>query len=247
LGDCGSLMVGVVMKYILIVLLLINIGWSEDRIKIGIIDSGISIVQAENPILCRNGLKSFVPDSSGYDSHGHGTNIFGLVSSGLDSKKYCIVSYKVWNYDITARQSLQYTIKALKQANIDGLSYLNISMSGGGYEHKEFLELEKITHKTMVIVASGNENRDLDNICDIYPACYGTILSKNFYSVGAIDTESSNYGSIVTCYTKGLQMGTPVLSGTSQATAYFTNFLIKNNKNMVYKRKEGKNVRPNCF
>lgn len=240
-------MVGEFMKYI-IFLLLVNTCLAENRIKIGIIDSGISIQQAESSILCKKGLKSFIPDSSGYDSHGHGTNIFSLVSKDLDSTKYCIISYKVWNYDITPQQSLKYSIDALKQANKDGLSFLNISMDGEGYEHREYVELSKITKKTAVVVAAGNESTDLDRRCISFPTCYGKDLNKNFYSIGATDTGSTNYGSVVTCFTTGKDMGNPVLSGTSQATAFFTNNLIKNNfKNVVYNSRRNKNARPNCF
>lgn len=208
---------------------------ADDRIKIGMIDSGISQKQSTSKILCTDGMKSMVEKDLGYDTHGHGTNIFGLISKDLDPKKYCIISYKIWNSSTPAQKVMQFSTNAIKQAVEDGVKFLNISMSGYGYHVPEFIALQYATQYMLVIVAAGNDSQSLDNRCDVFPACYRHLLKSNFYVIGGYDVKESNYGNIVDFYTYGKKMGIPVLSGTSQATAFFTNKLIKNNnKNVVY-------------
>ena len=48
----------------------------ETRIKIGIIDSGISFSQSLGDHLCKDGRKSAIIFDSGLDRNGHGTNVF---------------------------------------------------------------------------------------------------------------------------------------------------------------------------
>jgi hypothetical protein len=214
----------------LLILLIQNKLRADDRIKIGIIDSGISNIQSHSKILCKDGLKSVIHDD-GIDTNGHGTNIFGLVSENLDSKIYCIISYKVYgNKDA----SYDEIIAALNQAHHAGVKYLNISMVGKDpSEQEEFLLKVMVHNKVYVNVAVGNNGKNLNFKCNAYPACYR--LDKKYFSpIGAYDGNYSNFGSIVKKYEYGKDLGSPVLTGTSQATAVFTNKqILSHYKSMV--------------
>jgi hypothetical protein len=203
---------------------------SESRIKIGIIDSGISYEQSKSKILCENGRKTFIDNDSGYDNHGHGTNIFGLVSKKLNPKKYCIISYKY--FDIVALNTQHPYLKAILEADHDEVKYLNESLVGYELEVIEYSILRSmLIEDTVIAVAAGNDSKELKlNNCNAYPACYKTrINDKNFHVVGAYDVKESNYGPIVTDLESGLRQGNPTMTGTSQATAVFLNKLIRKN------------------
>lgn len=241
---CYNQSKGVAMKllfYQLLILLAIisyiNESIAEDRIKIGMVDSGISKEQTQNPILCQNGFKSIIPRDFGYDGNGHGTNIFGLLSQDLDSNKYCIISYKVWNKNVTGKKTISYIVQAIEKAIKDDVRFLNISMSGYGYNLKEFKALQKASKFMKIAVSAGNDSIELNNkYCNTYPACYN--IPNNFYVIGGYDTEVSNFGSKIDFFTFGKNLGSPVLTGTSQATAFFTNkFILKKEKNMVYRNR----------
>jgi hypothetical protein len=199
---------------------------ADDRIKIGIIDSGISIQQSKSKILCKDGLKSTFSD--GIDRNGHGTNIFYLVSRNLDPKKVCIISYQVL---ILGMDSY---LTALNKAHHDHVKYLNISMVGYDSDISEqFLLGVMLFNGTKINVAAGNEKQNLDKKCDVYPACYN--FGKRFSVIGARDVEESNFGSFIKSYEKGFQQGIPSKTGTSQATAIYTNkIILKDLKNVVY-------------
>ena len=78
-----------------------------------------------------------------------------------------------------------------------------------------------------ISVAAGNDGLDLDKKCSAFPSCYKKIInSRRFHVVGAINAKFSNFGSIVETYETGIDVGSPMMSGTSQATAIFTNKLI---------------------
>jgi hypothetical protein len=220
---------------------------SEDRIKIGIIDSGISIEQSKSKILCDGGLKSIATTSLGYDHNGHGTNIFGLVSQGLNPRKYCIISYKVWADYSSSKDAVDYTITSIENAIKDDVKFLNISMSGDGSSVKEYKTIKTALKTMSIFVAAGNDGKEIGGECSIYPACYKRFFKKNLYVIGSYKAESSNYGEYVDYFTYGERMGNPILSGTSQATAYFTNnFIKKSYKNVVYTNRS-LNVRFNFF
>jgi len=198
---------------------------AENRIKIAIIDSGISLQQSQSKILCENGNVGLFDD--GIDDHSHGTNIFGLIANNLNYKKYCIISYKVWSP--TNQNSIKYMKKAIRLAILNNVKYLNISMGGTSYDSSEFFWLKRASKYMSIFVAAGNDGKNLKD-CDYYPACYRNTIKNNFYVVGAYDIKQSNYGNIVDFYGKGLNMGTPAMTGTSQATAYYTNIFIRNSE-----------------
>jgi len=199
---------------------------AEDRIKIGMIDSGISKEQANSKYLCKDGRRSVIyDDKEGYDTFGHGTNIFGLISERINPNTHCIISYKVWdhNFDNTNKKlEIFYSALGIEMIIASGVKYLNISMSGYGFSKYEYKVLESAVKKAIIIVAAGNSGSDLNANCNTYPACYKKFFDKNFIVIGSSTGEYSNEGSIVDFKVDGTKKGTPVFSGTSQSTAIFT-------------------------
>jgi hypothetical protein len=102
-------------------------------------------------------------------------------------------------------------------------------MSGTYFGKKEFDVIKKfIINGGVLTVAAGNNSSNLDKKCNAFPACYRKLLPyKNFHVVGASDTGSSNYGKVVTDIEKGSNVGFPVMSGTSQASAVKMSKILK--------------------
>jgi len=205
---------------------------AEDRIKIAVIDSGISFSQATADYACKDGHKSFV-DGSIYAQNNHGQNIISIISKAVNPKTHCIRSYKVYYDKISGEDSLAGTVKSLKHIAKDySVRFLNISMGGAEPDYTEKLLIKRLLIRgVQIAVAAGNKKTNLDRKCNYYPACYKQELDYyNFYVVKS-KLDSSNYGKIVTDTYRGYKIGTPVLSGTSQATAQKMVFLLKS---MVY-------------
>jgi len=214
-------------------LIMVKINAVETRIKIGMIDTGVTRKQAKSPYMCENGVKSMLKNNKGYDDHGHGENIFGLIVKGLDPKTHCIISYKFFS-PFRNVNTFETVSKAVLTSIDDGVKYLNLSLSGTGYTKNELIAVKKALESNItLIVAAGNNGANLDKKCIYYPACYKNFKIKNIKNlivVGAYDLLESNYGAVVNVYMPGSRVGIPVKSGTSQATALYTNFYIKKNK-----------------
>src|SRR5690606_38745548 len=103
---------------------------------------------------------------------------------------------------------------------------VNLSLSGDDEMPEEKHILSNLVHNTKVVVSAGNDYKDLDLTCNVYPVCYKIDL----YVVGAlkrnkIQYPSSNYNGPV----KYWEVGENVhgLSGTSPAAAIFSNKLLR--------------------
>jgi hypothetical protein len=191
---------------------------TDDRIRIVIIDTGISVSQYNSSYVCKDGHKSFV-DTDIYDTNGHGTNIISIVSLGINVRTHCIVSYKF--YSDSKSNSIEQVINALLSAmRDDRIKYINMSMEGAGsYIFEKKLIRALLDRGVIITVAAGNKRQDLDIECNTFPACYKKDLDyENFYVVGSKLT-SSNYGKVVTDIFSGRNVGSPIMSGTSQASA----------------------------
>lgn len=199
---------------------------AETRIKIGIIDTGISYEQAKSKYLCKDGLKSMIQFDKGYDFHGHGTNIFGLIAKQINTKTHCIISYKFWRKTTSPAESVKNTHKALKAAIKDKVKILNLSMGGAEHSSQELRLIKRFLSKGGTIyTAAGNEGLNLNINCNYYPACYKKGGLKNHPRFFVVSSNTGNYpnrGSIVDFYIDGTKKGKPVLSGTSQSTAICT-------------------------
>ena len=205
--------------------------FSESRQKIVVIDTGVSYAQSIKPYMCKNG--NLGSNGNWKDTHGHGSNVIGLIGEKIDAKKTCIVSIKLEVDRLkNPEQSIMY---AMEMAEKIKPVAVNISMAGTiKYESELNSMVRMVSSGVKVVVAAGNEDMSLDDYCIIYPACYlkrmkdmdNVINVSNFIVVGAKDTGSSNTGSIVTVTAIGKNQGYPKMSGTSQATANFTGKLF---------------------
>lgn len=213
----------------------------ETRIKIAVIDTGIADTKETKAVLCKVGHRDFVGDGL-VDKHGHGTNIAGIISKGMDTTKFCLVIFKYYHNGEWANNNLRNEISALEEAIKQEVKFINFS-GGGMDESKKETEVVNLalSKGIKIIVAAGNDGNDLGKKCIYFPACIPD-TTGNLYPVGNCKdgkyVYSSNFGGPV----KQCENGVSVegfgyrMSGTSQSTAIFTNKLIKS-----YGQQESKN------
>lgn len=201
----------------------------EARTKIAIIDTGVVMDPFFEKYLCENGLQDFT-DTTPVDTNGHGTIVTYTVINGLNPNEYCFYSLKF--YDKDEPRSKDNEITALKYLLKLNVSYLNMSLNGPSELPSERSYLAQlISLGVKVVVAAGNEGKDLQKNCLFYPACYS--FPYNFYVLGSLDqydnkAASSNYNGPVTHYEHGqMCYGSKCKFGTSGAVPNFLNRLIK--------------------
>jgi len=221
---------GLMKKTILLIFLIMAASQikAEDRIKIAVVDTGISFKQSISNYSCRDGHKTYVDDSI-YRTHRHGENIISIIAKSVNPKTHCIQSFKVYNTGMSGKSELAASTKALKDISKDyKIRYLNVSMGGPEPDYREKTYYKRLLLRGVTItVAAGNEGNDLDKKCDYFPACYKKEL--DFYNFHVVQSKlaSTNYGSITTDTFRGYRAGTPALSGTSQASAQKMAWILK--------------------
>ena len=232
------------MKFALILLSMpISIQAIESRIKIAVIDTGVNKEVAQSSYMCENGIKNFT-NSKDEDINGHGSHVVNIIGSAINNKKYCIVSYKVFNDKETLTDNYANNNALFSIAKDNGFKYINMSMNGTLHDTTEFKLINYLTNKNIKFtIAAGNEGKLITKgDCDQYPACYKLLINKpkNYYVIGAINTNYSNYGSIVDIQVEGTISSLGITKrGTSQAAAYYAGILINNDdisENRHYKK-----------
>lgn len=196
------------------------------RNQVAIIDTGININQVDKKYLCRGGHSSLT-DSKWYeDDIGHGTNIYNIITQGMNPNTSCIRIFKIGDKN-TDGNSISFNLNVVLNYLIDSkVKLINISMAGYGFSLIEHINLVRLVYSgKKVVVAAGNNNQNLDKKCDIYPACHA-IYHDNFIVVGSNCGRFSNYGKVVDFYENGCNQGVPMMTGTSQATAKKTNKIV---------------------
>jgi len=121
---------GLMKKTILLIFLIMAASQikAEDRIKIAVVDTGISFKQSISNYSCRDGHKTYVDDSI-YRTHRHGENIISIIAKSVNPKTHCIQSFKVYNTCMSGKSELAASTKALKDISKDyKIRYLNVSM-----------------------------------------------------------------------------------------------------------------------
>lgn len=218
--------------------------------KVLILDSGLSShldQSVDKSFLCENGEQTVFKDKE--DRYLHGTNIYSIISKGLDKTKYCIISFKMFEmgdntlqaYDVMQKKYKMIYDFVVKDKNI---KHINMSFSGRSPHKKEKEIIDIILRRGgYVTVAAGNIGYDLAINCNVFPACFKLSYAKNerFKVVGSITGEYSNKdssGKVINYWAVGDKLGYPVMTGTSQASALTMNILLKNkiNRDNINKR-----------
>lgn len=194
---------------------------STPQIKVAVIDTGLETKYMDQVPLCESGHKDFTKEGL-TDTHGHGTNVVGLIVKNSNISGYCVVLIKA--YGFKNKTEVQYMREAIEYADKIGANVLNISGGGLGFSKLEYEAIKRLLDRGATIVAAaGNESLDLDKECNYYPACY----DKRIYVVGSM-SEDSNHGKIVDIKIDGAKKTAfgKTFSGTSQSTAQFTGLML---------------------
>lgn len=211
-------------KIILSILLASSV--SLAKVRVAVIDSGIKKEYLGMAKLC-GPVKDYVKDNVD-DGYGHGTNVVGLiVKEAPKTLDYCITMYKAFS---PGKTSYAAYIEALRQVVKDSPDIVNISAGGLSMMLEEKLLIQKMLDKGIIIVvAAGNNADDLDKECNYYPACSDKRLIVVGNGKNGHYAKSSNRGGAIDVVVDGQdQVGFNVkMSGTSQATARVTGFVLK--------------------
>lgn len=200
---------------------------AQNTIRVAIIDTGLKQEYAKNVPMCPDGHRDFTKEGFN-DTHGHGTNVTGLITSNIKTLKYCVILIKAYKFNPEPKV---YLTEALEHTSKVNAQIVNISSGGLGEIAREKTAILKLLNKGVTIVAAaGNNSLDLDKDCNYYPACY----DKRIYVIGN-KSKTSNHGKIVDDILNGNnQTGFGItLTGTSQSTAVFTNQLLKTIEGML--------------
>ena len=222
------------MRLTYILLLVSSLAFSESRVKVAIVDTGLRSDPYLMSFICKVQPVD-VTNTGIYDNYGHGTNITGTVLQGLDPNKVCFIPIKFFNGPEDKGSVWLDALRAVKRLNV---SYLNASLSGtGSIPGESELILGLLNDGVRIAVAAGNDGQNLDLNCNIFPGCL-RIASPFFRVVGhtfkGIPVKTSNYGKVVTDWSEGYSSyGGIVMNGTSQATALLMNKWLK----LKYKKK----------
>lgn len=215
------------MIYLIFFFLTIVCHADDFRIKIAVIDTGIKYSSDITPYLCNEEHKDFTSTSI-IDNNGHGTAVSKLIIRNLDPSKHCLLILKWIN--TTSKASNHNIELALFYSYLLGVQYINMSLSGeDSYSDMEYKVIGLLLKSgTKIVVAAGNNNKDLSKNCNIFPACYN--YNKNFYVVANYNKEDkigkSNYNGPVNSKQYGKYLDH---LGTSYSTAIQTGLLVKEN------------------
>lgn len=198
----------------------------EPRYKIAILDTGYEAKQAVYKLkTCKNGHFDYAASLPviGHTAVDHGTYVAQTIARQLRDVDYCAVVYQISGSQgefATANE-----VDALRRARGVGVVAVNLSFRSNYFDYKEHAALQELSDAGVKIFsAAGNENQDLDRMCNVYPPCY---RMKNLVVVGAITGDNdakasySNYGQKVNAWYPGtFTDGIAQVRGTSFAAPY---------------------------
>ncbi len=208
------------------------------KVRIAIIDTGIDLA---NPCLTKRiepdkdgvrSVKSFASRmDSGNDYNGHGSHIASIILGINPEAKIIPIKFE-------ENPSLDYYLQALEYAISKRPDIINISISGDNYNKREDELLEKAKELGVtVIVAAGNNAKNIDEMHEIFPA---SLHHENMITVSAVTKTGdrlpmANYGQSKVDFfapgesVKGYSANGQIqeLSGTSQATAYVSGIVSR--------------------
>jgi subtilisin family serine protease len=175
-------------------------------LRIAIIDTGYAGTKLK---LCPSGHFDYMTKKPVVGSQSsHGTSVGDIIADGLVGIDYCAVIFQI--RDKNGYSTIDNYVDALERIAKGNFVALNISLAGGLQSVKERDALRAVAVKwTAVFVASGNDGKNLNYECDIFPACYDI---PNVHPVGALDGEgkqakTSNRGTRINLWYSGVFMG----------------------------------------
>lgn len=200
---------------------------AEERFRIAVIDTGVSVTDEIYPFLCAGPHIDVTGSGTISDAVGHGSVVTRLIIQGLDSTKFCVQIIKWYHSGGGTTKDLA---AAVRRASSYRPKIINLSAGGPGSPNRKEASavasaiLEGIT----VVLSAGNEGLDLTESCSVFPACY-PIKNSLFHVVAAYfqgrRTSYTNYGGPVTDEADGRYDAT--WYGTSFSAARVTNRLAK--------------------
>lgn len=194
---------------------------AEPRFKIVIIDTGYDDTKATAALkLCPTGHYDFYQQKATIGSYGlHGTYVASVIAERLKNVDYCAVVFQV-----ASPTGIKYRdiLWALRKSLDQNATVINISIVGNGHSfiEREIL-VDAVKGGARVFTGAGNENQNLDTVCNVYPGCYRI---RGVYSVGALSPDGtqkalySNYGSKVDLWYPGHYETFD--GGTAQGTSF---------------------------
>jgi subtilisin family serine protease len=195
--------------------------YKGQQIRIAIIDTGYSPRFGSVPLkLCKTGHFDFMTSKPEVGSVSpHGSIVGAIIAEELQDVNYCAVIYQVVGPEGLTATTVQ---KAFEKAKTSGIAAINLSLSGRAHSFAEKNAIKAVADRgTVIFAAAGNDQMDLGNFCNSFPACYSI---PNMYVVGATERENSyparytNYGTKVTIWLPGdYEFQGQVVEGTSFA------------------------------
>jgi subtilisin family serine protease len=212
-------------------------------IRVAVIDTGFNFsfkqykhFKLTKPKLCKTGQKDFT-NSSITDVNGHGSNIVSLIAKGNENTDYCIMVLKYYSKE-TENISLDIELEALKYAIKSKVDVINLSIAGYAYSKEECETIKLALDKGIrIVAAAGNEGFDLSKT-KVYPAMCDRRVKIVMNYDKTTRHYTSNYGNNLIKEQGTNQYGVSdkelpeFRTGTSQATANYTNKLIRNYEKM---------------
>jgi subtilisin family serine protease len=192
----------------------------ENRIKIAIIDTGINIAPE---YLCETGHKDFT-NTNLSDNALHGSIIAAIIAKSMDIKRHCIVNIKWWhnNINFTTRYS-----EVFRVATNSGAKLINLSAYGRHFDELEQIAIEEaLQNGVIVVIAAGNESKNLSKQCVGYPACYN-IKHENFIVVGNTAKSSNKGGPVNRIEAASITVDGVIYRGTSFSAALWSRHLVE--------------------
>lgn len=213
------------MKIILLLITILGLqAVAETRKRIVVIDEAFSRDNSE--YLCKD--FPYIGFGPSYSNTGHGKNIVGLIGERIDTAKYCITFMSMFVLRANGYRDATFTKQLSMAIALKNTIWVNLSVSGELGLVEELATIQRAIGLGIGFsVAAGNNGRpvNLGKQCDIFPACYA--VHRDYHVVSSTDTSKRNTGTVVTHFETGHKLGTPVLSGTSQATAVHTGNLFR--------------------
>lgn len=198
----------------------------QEKIKVMVIDSGITpLPQFKNFLSKANSKKDLT------DTHGHGTHVTGLILYGRGlgdrvCKEVVIYSCKAFYPELHTPTNC---FKAAKNFGIDIVNF-----SGGGTLVVKEEEKAVSEFKGIIVAATGNEHSDISK-APFFPASYKEVVAVGNGRDSKNRSLSSNYGLEKIVWIDGEDILSfsnkkdeyVLMTGSSQSAALYTHELLK--------------------